>query len=448
MIIRFHEEFRLPVDEVFSYFRSPEDWTRLYGSFGTVCALGHGWVSVGLRRFPFPLVARMTTVEPSRLARWEFRSFWKGEGEVRFEPTADGVLVEGFERISVRWLAFLSPLVEALFLETRFRAIWDLGWRRLRRAERVAADPAARFDAPPPLPSFVERQMPFTRRIWTIERGIDAGRRIHFVDQGDPASPPLVLLHGNPTWSFLWRKVIAHLPEFRCVAPDLLGLGLSSRLPSIEDHTPSRHADAIAGLVEALDLRSVTLVGQDWGGAILMSVAARLPERVSGVLLANTAVLTPSRGLRSRFHRFARTPLVSTLAFRGLGFPLRSLHTIQGDRSSIRGEVAKAYRWPLRGWRRRLAPLALARMVPDGPDHSSVPELERGERWIRSFEGPLTLVWGMRDPILGRALGRHERELPRARVVRTEAGHFLQEEVPDVIAEEIRRLAAMRSFSV
>lgn len=440
MIIRFHESFSLPAEEVFSYFQSPADWIRLYGFGGGARDLGDGWFAVPLKSFPFPLVARMTAVEPARLARWEFRGFWKGEGEVRVTPSAGGVTLEGHEQISMRWLPLISRAIETLFLERTFRAIWALGWKRLRRAGRIAADPASRFSPAPPLPDFIDRQLPFTRRTWRIEGGIDAGRRIHFIDEGDSGSRPLLMLHGNPTWSFLWRKVIAQLPEFRCVAPDLLGLGLSDTLPSIQDHTPERHADAIARLVEALDLRGIILVGQDWGGAILMSVAARLPDRISAVLLANTAVLTPSRGLRSRFHRFARTPVVSSLAFRGLGFPLNALHRAQGDPSSIRGEVAKAYRWPLRGWKRRVAPLALARMVPDGPDHPSVAELERGEAWLRAFEGPLTLVWGMRDPILGRALARHERELPRARVVRTDAGHFLQEQVPEVIAEEIRRM--------
>jgi haloalkane dehalogenase len=442
LIIRFRERFALPAEEVFSYFQSPADWIRLYGFGGGARDLGGGWFAVPLKSFPFPLVARMTAVEPSRLARWEFRGFWKGEGEVRFMPSADGVTLEGHERISLRWLPLLTVVIEKLFLERAFRAIWELGWRRLRRAERVAADPASRFGPALPLPDFIERQAPARRRAWRIEGGADAGRRIHFVDEGDPGSQPVLMLHGNPTWSFLWRKVIAQLPDFRCIAPDLLGLGLSDSLPSMEDHTPTRHADAIARLVEALDLRGIVLAGQDWGGPILMSVAARLPNRIAGVLLANTAVLTPSRGLRSRFHRFARTPVVSTLAFRGLGFPQNALHRAQGDPCSIAGDVAKAYRWPLRGWKRRIAPLALARMVPDGPDHPSVAELERGEAWLRGFEGPVTLVWGMRDPILGRALGRHERELPRARVVRTEAGHFLQEEVPEVIAEEVRRVVA------
>ncbi|HEY0788363.1 MAG TPA: alpha/beta fold hydrolase, partial [Thermoanaerobaculia bacterium] len=279
MIIRFREEFRLPVGEVFSYFRSPADWTRLYGSFGEVRARGDGWFEVPLGHFPFPLVARMTAAEPNKLARWTFRGFWKGEGEVRFDAKGDGVAVEGFERISVRWLGPLSRVLELAFLESRFRAIWDLGWRRLRRAERSAAGPNDRFEPAPALPAFLAAQFPFSRGMWTIERGADAGKRIHFVDEGNRAATPVVMLHGNPTWSFLWRKVIAQLPDLRCIAPDLLGFGISSRLRSLADHTPGRHADAIAGLIEALDLRGVILVAQDWGGPILLSAAARVPDR-------------------------------------------------------------------------------------------------------------------------------------------------------------------------
>ncbi len=291
----------------------------------------------------------------------------------------------------------------------------------------------------PVLPPFIQAQLPFDRRAWKIENGVDAGRVIHFIDHGPRDGRAVLMLHGNPTWSFLWRKVIAALPGHRCVAPDLLGLGFSSFLPRIDDHTPTRHADAIAGLVEALDIRDFVLVGQDWGGPISTSTGARVPERVASVVLGNTGVILPKRPLRSLFHRFAALPLLSDLVFRGLGFPQNILHRIQGDPSSIRGEVAKAYRWPLRGWSRRVAPLALARMVPNGPEHFSVPELKRGEDWIRSFGGPLQLVWGMNDPILGRLVNRHERELEPRTVVRTEAGHFLQEEVPEELAAAIER---------
>ena len=135
MIIRFKHEFALPVSELYSYFRTPADWTRLYGLAGDVEDRGDGWVAVPLKRFPFPLVAKNTERVESELVRWVFRGFWRGRGEVRFAETDRGVVVEGFEEVGVRWLFFLSPIFERLFLERRFRAIWEIGWHRLRKRE-------------------------------------------------------------------------------------------------------------------------------------------------------------------------------------------------------------------------------------------------------------------------------------------------------------------------
>ena len=293
----------------------------------------------------------------------------------------------------------------------------------------------------PALPLFIATQLPQHRRSYSLRAERDRGRSLHYIDEGRAKERPVLLLHGNPTWSFLWRKVIAELRGFRCIAPDLLGLGLSDRLPKLADHTVDRHVDAIVELVEALDLEGMILVGQDWGGPIGAGVGARLPERVAGVVFGNTAVALPRIPRGTGFHRFARLPLLSDLVFRGLGFPQIGLHYTQGDRRSIRGDVARAYRWPLRRWSDRVAPLALARMVPNGVEHPSMPALRRGEAWARGFQGPMALVWGTRDPILGRALERQERAFPEAVVQRTEAGHFLQEEVPEVIAAGIRAVA-------
>ncbi len=294
----------------------------------------------------------------------------------------------------------------------------------------------------PALPLFIAAHFPHHRRVYTLNQGVDAGRSLHYVDQGQAKDRPVLLLHGNPTWSFLWRKVITELEGLRAIAPDLLGLGLSDRLPQLADHSVDRHADAIAELAIALDLEDLILVGQDWGGPIIAGVGDRLGERVAGLVLANTAVALPRIPRGTAFHRFARLPILSDLVFRGLGFPQIALRFTQGDRRSIRGDVARAYRWPLRRRAERIAPLALARMVPDGPDHPSVPALRRGEAWAVAFEGPVALVWGMRDPILGRALKRHERAFPQAEVKRTEAGHFLQEEVPETLAEAIHGVAS------
>jgi hypothetical protein len=90
---------------------------------------------VGLKGFPFPLVAKTTELVPDELARWTFRGFWRGDGEVRFTAEAGGVRVAGYEEIGLRWLPLLSPVVERLFLEKKLHATWQLGWRRLRKRE-------------------------------------------------------------------------------------------------------------------------------------------------------------------------------------------------------------------------------------------------------------------------------------------------------------------------
>ncbi len=160
-------------------------------------------------------------------------------------------------------------------------------------------------------------------------------------------------------------------------------------------------------------------------------------------MVLNTVVGPPKPGFRpTAFHRFSRAPVVSDLAFRWLEFPQRALHTAQGDRSTIRGPVARAYRFPLRRRADRAAPLALARMVPDSFEHPSIPELRRCQELIESFEGPAAIVWGDRDPILGRVRSHIERLVPHAAVTRTQAGHFLQAEVPEAIAVAIGSVCA------
>jgi hypothetical protein len=139
MRIEFREQFTLPVERIFSFFRTPADWVRLYGMFGEVETRGDGWYAVPLQGFPFPLVARVTDSAENRLVHWTFRGFWRGEGEVRFEPTPDGTRVDGFEEISVRWLFFLSPVIERILLDRRFRGIWRHGWKRLHGLEQQPA---------------------------------------------------------------------------------------------------------------------------------------------------------------------------------------------------------------------------------------------------------------------------------------------------------------------
>jgi hypothetical protein len=134
--IEFDETFALPARELYAYFHTPADWVRLFGFAGHVTQRGGGWYAVPLKRFPFPLVARVTDAEPHRHVRWVFGGIWSGEGEVRFDEGAGGVRVTGHESITIRPLpAFLTRVLERLFMERELRRTWAVGWRRLRRQE-------------------------------------------------------------------------------------------------------------------------------------------------------------------------------------------------------------------------------------------------------------------------------------------------------------------------
>ena len=293
---------------------------------------------------------------------------------------------------------------------------------------------------PPPLPAWIEGQLPARAVRYRLDAGPYA---VHVTEIG--SGRPVLMLHGNPTWGFLYRRVMAALggEPLRLLAPDLVGLGFSDRPRHASEHTLENHARWLGAAIDALDLTGLVLVLHDWGGPIGLRAMADRPGRVSGLVVLNTVVGPPRPGFRpSTFHRLARVPVLSTVLFRGLGFPQSVLHRAQGDPGSIAGEVARAYRFPLRGLSRNAAPLALARMVPDTLDHPSIEPLRRCQSFVEGFAGPAAIVWGDRDPVLGRVRSWIEGLLPTAQVTRTGAGHFLQEEVPDEIAAAVRRVAA------
>ncbi len=207
------------------------------------------------------------------------------------------------------------------------------------------------------LPPWLAAMLPFERSFVRV-----GDVAVHVMQQG--RGRPVLLLHGNPSWGFIWRKVAAALggprsaspsggrsaaepPEphapLRLVMPDLVGLGLSDKPRDPGWHTLERHAAIIDGLIDALDLDGLVLVAQDWGGPIGLRALADRRHRLAGLVLCNTVVGPPCPGFRPKpFHRFARLPLVSDLVFRGLPFPQAVLALAQGDRRSIRGAVARA----------------------------------------------------------------------------------------------------------
>ncbi len=295
----------------------------------------------------------------------------------------------------------------------------------------------------PPLPAWIDAMMP----PGAIRRRIEVGDGLRMAVSEWGEGRPVLLVHGNPTWGFLYRKVVAALradgAPLRLLVPDLVGLGFSDKPRDASMHDLARHAGWLRALLDRIDPGPMVAVVQDWGGPIGLGALDGRPDRMAGLVVLNTVLSPPRPDFKaSAFHRFARLPVVSELAFRVLGFPQRGMGMAQGDRASVRGDVARAYRYPLRRFGDRVAPLAMARMVPDSFEHPSIEPLRRVQAQVESFRGPAAIVWGDRDPVLGRVRGWIARRLPHAEVTRTEAGHFLQEEVPDLIADAVKKVAA------
>lgn len=286
----------------------------------------------------------------------------------------------------------------------------------------------------PELPSWIAKEVPFTR----YRVAVDDGLHMHVMETG--RGRPVLMVHGNPTWGFLYRKVAMCLQgqRLRLIMPDLVGFGLSDKPRDFSMHTIRNHSKWLGSLIDQLDLEEVILVCQDWGGAIGVHAFTTRQDRLAAMVVLNTVLDAPSPGFKpTAFHRFSHIPVISDFVFRVLPLPQAALHLAQGDKSTIRGNVARAYRYPLRHIRDRVAPLATARMAVHDMDHPSIPALEECAAFVRSFDGPKAMVWGRRDPILARALKRTKALLGDPPVTETQAGHFLQEEVPEEIAAAV-----------
>lgn len=290
----------------------------------------------------------------------------------------------------------------------------------------------------PDLPDWLDSQLPFDRYLLDVGDGL----RMHVMEQGE--GKPIVLFHGNPTWGYLYRKVAAELAgePYRLIMPDTVGLGFSDRASRRSQYNLANHVRWMGSLVGSLHLEDAVAVVQDWGGPIGLHAMSQHRGLMSGMVVMNTSLSAPKPGFKpTLFHRVFSTPLGDFLS-KYLGLPQRALGLAQGDRSSMSGIVRKSYTYPLRGKDDHQAVIELVRMVPDSMDHPSVPILETVGDFATSFEGPTAIVWGDRDPVLGRLRRRVSRQLPNASVTATDAGHFLQEEVPGEIAEAIRSVAA------
>ena len=289
-----------------------------------------------------------------------------------------------------------------------------------------------------PLPSYASNMVDSNYKSYFIE--VEPGLKVHVIEVGEGF--PVFLMHGNPTSGFLYRKVVEKLPlnKVRVIMPTSLGLGFSSKIPASE-HTAENHIYWINKVLKELELKELVYAGQDWGGPIGMGALSLSPGLLKGAVLLNTGFNAPKVNADlSPAHALVKTPVIGELLLEVVFSIFERLKSVQGNPDSWTSEVAELYGRPVYESGNSKAPLAMMRMVPDGPNHPSAPSMRRVEEYVNTLEIPAEIVWGENDPILGRALPIMQQNFPNARLTKTTAGHFLQEEVPNEIAEALIRV--------
>jgi len=289
-----------------------------------------------------------------------------------------------------------------------------------------------------PLPHYAAKHLSDGYKSYFVE--VEPGVKVHVLEVG--SGFPVFMQHGNPTSGFLYRKVAEELPKdrLRLIMPTLVGLGFSSKVPA-SAHTLDNHMRWINSVLVQLKLTELVYAGQDWGGPAGMGALALSPNLIKGAVLLNTGFNAPTQPMNlTSAHATVKTPVVGELMLGGFVSIFDQLHNLQGAPEQFTAEVANLYGKPVMESGNAKAPLAMMRMVPDGPDHPSTPAMRTIENYVQGLDIPAEIVWGMNDPILAKGLPMMKQNFPSARVTETQGGHFLQEEVPGEIAAALLRV--------
>jgi cis-3-alkyl-4-acyloxetan-2-one decarboxylase len=263
--------------------------------------------------------------------------------------------------------------------------------------------------------------------------------QLHYVDEGPPDASPLLFVHGNPTWSYMWREQIARLSAegHRCIAFDHMGFGRSDKPPALAAYSLQRHVDNALALVDQLDLRDVTLVAHDWGGPIGLGALLERADRLRALVLMNTWAWELPSFLPPFLREFRTEGLGEVLALAGNLF----VESIPGGmrRRDLDPMMMEAYRAPFPDYWSRAGTLAFQREIPLTERDRSAPLMASIHDRLPAVEIPVLLIWGMRDPVFQPVFLEQWRELfPQAETAElADASHFLVEDSPDEVTSAI-----------
>ncbi len=276
---------------------------------------------------------------------------------------------------------------------------------------------------------------PFTPRYHEID-----GFQMHFVDEGE--GEPIVLLHGDPTWGYLYRSFIPSLSRNRrCIVPDHMGMGKSSTPREYFPYRLSQHIANLEHLLLHVNLHEITLVAHDWGGPVGLGFATRHPDRIKRLILMNTWAFAPwPGGPFPRLLDLIRSERGEKFVLEKNGYLEPALLGTTYHSERLTPTVMEAYRAPFPTPASRIALLCWSRDIPVNETDPSYAGMKRVERGLRHFrQTPMLLLWGMKDPVLPEpVLRRWQKVYPHATTHEIEdASHFVPEDAPERIVRSI-----------
>lgn len=292
------------------------------------------------------------------------------------------------------------------------------------------------------VPEWLRGEYPFTPRSFTTPR--DA--RMNYLDEGVCSDEAVLMVHGNPTWSFYFRGLVRALTsQHRCVVPDHVGMGLSQK-PENYDYTLATRIADLEALVASLGLKRVHLVVHDWGGAIGMGFAVRHPEMIGRIVILNTAAFTSER-IPARI-ALCNAPIVGPLIVRGgNGFAWPATWMAM-HRRTLSAVEKRGYLLPYDSWAHRVAVSAFVRDIPLSPSHRAWPTLKAVEQGLARFrDREILIAWGGRDFCFNdHFLARWREIYPRATVHRlADAGHYVLDDARDEVVPLLTQFLSSRA---
>ena len=288
--------------------------------------------------------------------------------------------------------------------------------------------PDERFDN---LPGYA-----FAPHYLDVPGGGDGRLRIHYVDEGPKEAEPVLLLHGEPSWSYLYRKVIPIIVHagYRAVAPDLVGFGRSDKPSDRKDYTYQRHVDWMQNWLARMDLKGITLFGQDWGGLIGLRLVANDPDRFARVVVANTGLPTGDHPVSDAFLGWRKFSIETP------EFPVGVIVNA-GCMSGLPPEVIAAYDAPFPDESYKEGTRVFPLLVPIAPDDPAAPDNRKAWEVLRKFEKPFLTAFSDGDPITRGGEKVFQNLVPGAKgqphTTVQGGGHFLQEDRGEELARVI-----------